>query len=65
MDYMYNDYLTAMLGQLLLPLGTYNERGAGWLNKFPDDPLPGRSCRRMARALNCGGHCRLASKANL
>ena len=40
LDYMYNDYLTAMLGQLLLPLGTYSERGAGWLNKFPDDPLP-------------------------
>ncbi len=26
-------------GDLLLPLGTYSERGAGWLNKFPDDPL--------------------------
>jgi len=39
-DYMYNDYLTAELGQILLPLGTYAERGAGWLNKFPDDPLP-------------------------
>jgi hypothetical protein len=24
---------------LLLPLGTYSERSAGWLNKFPDDPL--------------------------
>jgi hypothetical protein len=23
----------------LLPLGTYTERGAGWLNKIPDDPL--------------------------
>jgi hypothetical protein len=23
----------------VLPLGTYTERGAGWLNKFPDDPL--------------------------
>jgi hypothetical protein len=40
LDYMYNDYLTALLGQILLPLGTYTERGAGWLNKFPDDPLP-------------------------
>jgi len=39
LDYMYNDYLTAMLGNILLPLGTYSERGAGWLNKFPDDPL--------------------------
>jgi hypothetical protein len=24
---------------VLLPLGTYTERGAGWLNKIPDDPL--------------------------
>lgn len=40
LDYTYNDHLTALLGQLLLPLGTYSERGAGWLNKFPDDPLP-------------------------
>jgi hypothetical protein len=24
---------------MLLPLGTYSERGAGWLNKIPDDPL--------------------------
>jgi hypothetical protein len=23
----------------LLPVGTYSERGAGWLNKIPDDPL--------------------------
>ena len=40
MDYTYNDYLTAKLGLLLLPLGTYSERSAGWLNKFPDNPLP-------------------------
>ncbi len=40
LDYTYNDYLTVKLGNLLLPLGTYNERGAGWLNKFPDAPLP-------------------------
>jgi hypothetical protein len=25
---------------MLLPLGTYSERSAGWLNKIPDDPLP-------------------------
>ena len=23
---------------MVLPLGTYSERGAGWLNKIPDDP---------------------------
>jgi len=39
LDYMYNDYLTVKLGNLLLPLGTYSERSAGWLNKFPDNPL--------------------------
>ena len=39
LDYVANDYLTVCVGDLLLPLGTYTERGAGWLNKFPDDPL--------------------------
>jgi len=34
-----NDYLTLCAGNLLLPLGTYSERSAGWLNKFPDSPL--------------------------
>ncbi len=39
MDYVMNDYMTLCVGELLLPLGTYTERGAGWLNKIPDDPL--------------------------
>jgi len=39
LDYVMNDYLTLCAGDLLLPLGTYSERGAGWLNKFPDNPL--------------------------
>jgi len=39
LDYVMNDYLTLCVGDLLLPLGTYTERGAGWLNKMPDDPL--------------------------
>lgn len=39
LDYVMNDYLTLCVGDLLLPLGTYTERGAGWLNKIPDDPL--------------------------
>jgi len=38
-DYMVNDYVTVMAGDMILPLGTYVERGAGWLNKLPDDPL--------------------------
>lgn len=39
LDYVMNDYMTLSVGDLLLPLGTYSERSAGWLNKFPDDPL--------------------------
>ena len=39
LDYVMNDYLTVCAGDLLLPVGTYTERGAGWLNKIPDDPL--------------------------
>ena len=39
LDYTFNDYITLGTGEMLLPLGTYTERGAGWLNKIPDDPL--------------------------
>ncbi|HEV2435774.1 MAG TPA: hypothetical protein VG077_07235 [Verrucomicrobiae bacterium] len=39
LDYVLNDYMTFAAGDLLLPLGTYTERGAGWLNKIPDNPL--------------------------
>lgn len=40
MDYLFNDYVTLAAGNLLLPLGTYSLRSAGWLNKIADDPLP-------------------------
>jgi hypothetical protein len=40
LDYLYNDYVTLVSGYMVLPLGTYSERAAGWLNKIPDDPLP-------------------------
>jgi len=40
LDYLLNDYATLVAGYMLLPLGTYTERSAGWLNKLPDDPLP-------------------------
>jgi hypothetical protein len=40
LDYLINDYVTFVGGDMLLPLGTYSERSAGWLNKVPDDPLP-------------------------
>lgn len=40
LDYLWNDYVTVEAGNMLLPLGTYNERSAGWLNKIPDDPMP-------------------------
>jgi hypothetical protein len=39
MDYLLNDYVTVVAGDMVLPLGTYSERAAGWLNKIPDDPL--------------------------
>ncbi len=39
LDYVLNDYMRLEAGQMLLPLGTYSERNAGWLNKIPDDPL--------------------------
>ena len=39
LDYVMSDFVTLCAGDLLLPLGTYSERGAGWLNKIPDDPL--------------------------
>ena len=38
-DYLFNNYATFVAGDMLLPLGTYSERAAGWLNKIPDDPL--------------------------
>jgi hypothetical protein len=40
LDYLFNDYVTVVAGDMLLPLGTYSERSAGWLNKMPDSPLP-------------------------
>lgn len=40
LDYLLNDYVTIIGGYMVLPLGTYSERAAGWLNKIPDDPLP-------------------------
>jgi len=39
LDYLFNDYVTVVAGDMLLPLGTFSERGAGWLNKIPDSPL--------------------------
>jgi hypothetical protein len=39
LNYVLNDYATLAVGNLLIPLGTYSLRTAGWLNKFPDDPL--------------------------
>jgi hypothetical protein len=39
LDYVLNNYITLAAGNMVLPLGTYSERSAGWLNKFPDNPL--------------------------
>jgi hypothetical protein len=54
LDYIFNDYITLCAGDVLLPLGTYSERSAGWLNKIPDDPLgreflPGSGIGAMLR----------------
>jgi Skp family chaperone for outer membrane proteins len=54
LDYMFNDYVTLVAGDMLLPLGTYSERSAGWLNKIPDDPLP----RSVLPATGIGGQLR-------
>ena len=54
MDYLWNDYVTLVAGDMLLPLGTYSERSAGWLNKIPDDPLVRDVfCRAAAWACSC------------
>jgi len=39
LDYLVNDYVTFVGGYIIQPLGNYNERVAGWLNKMPDNPL--------------------------
>jgi hypothetical protein len=55
LDYLLNQYATLVSGYMLLPLGTYAERNAGWLNKFPDDPfvrdfiLPGAGAGAQVR----------------
>jgi hypothetical protein len=54
LDYMVSDYVTIVAGDMLLPLGTYSERSAGWLNKIPDDPLP----RSVLPATGIGGQLR-------
>jgi len=54
LDYIANDYATLCVGNLLLPLGTYSERSAGWLNKFPDQPLP----RGLVPGTGVGGEVR-------
>jgi hypothetical protein len=52
LDYTLNDYATLCAGDIILPLGTYSQRAAGWLNKIPDDPfirdwLPGSGIGAM------------------
>src|SRR5215469_12181991 len=55
MDYLLNDYVTFVGGYMLLPLGTYAERSAGWLNKIPDDPLPRDLLPQAAAGLQLRG----------
>ncbi len=54
LDYIINDYIMLCAGDVLLPLGTYSERGSGWMNKIPDSPLgreflPGSGIGAMLR----------------
>ena len=61
LDYVINDYVTLAAGELLLPLGTYSQRSAGWLNKFPDNPqsrdlLPGVGLGPMLQGAIPIGH---------
>ena len=54
LDYVFNDYITFVGGYMLLPLGTYSERSAGFLNKIPDSPfgrdfLPGAGAGAQLR----------------
>ena len=54
LDYLINDYAMFVGGYMLLPLGTYSERTAGFLNKIPDDPfgvefLPGAGAGAQLR----------------
>jgi hypothetical protein len=39
LSYIVAENITFEAGEMLLPLGTYAERGAGWLNKIPNDPI--------------------------
>jgi hypothetical protein len=39
LNYVMGNYTTFAAGYMLLPLGTYVQRSAGWLNKISDDPL--------------------------
>ncbi|MBU6410038.1 MAG: hypothetical protein KGR98_06600 [Verrucomicrobia bacterium] len=39
LDYVLNDYMTFVAGDMLVPLGTYNMRSAGWLTKLINAPL--------------------------
>jgi len=50
LDYLFNDYITLVAGDMLLPLGTYSERSAGWLNKIPERSAAAeRYCRQRHR----------------
>lgn len=53
MDYIVNDWLTAVGGRFLAPIGFFNERlHAGWINKLPDFPLAMRQVSLADFSLN-------------
>ena len=64
LDYVMNNYVTLCAGDLLLPLGTYTERGAGWLNKIPDNPLAVDALIPGSGVASCAGLFRWATPAS-
>ena len=69
LDYLLNDYVTIVAGDMVLPLGTYSERAAGWLNKIPDDPLargsPAGQWHRRPVAGRCAGRTVRADRSRI
>jgi hypothetical protein len=40
LDFLFNDWMTGVVGRFLVPIGWYNERlSFEWGNRMPDDPL--------------------------
>jgi len=59
LDYLWNDYVTVVAGDMLLPLGTYSERSARLAQQVaPMTRWSGTFCPAAAWARNCAGPSR-------